>query len=208
MHTHRLLCTVPLVASMASLAVCGPHEHDEAETRPAEEVPAAAPSPDSPAAGSDTAAVASGAERTIPFQPAPQAETSGTVKISETQTRGLVIGVNLTGLAEGEHAWHIRRAPCGVDGPIVVAISPAADQAGVLGEPLPADADGSVAGSVTIPASQVPPELRDAVLPHDPADPRSHAVPLSLQVHARAGDDPGPIVACADLTVMAPPTTR
>lgn len=208
MQTHRLLRAVPLMASTVLLAVCEPREYDERETRPAEEVPAPAPSPDSPAAGSDTMSDAVGAQRTIPFQPGPKAETSGTVRISETQTQGVTLGVNLTGLTEGEHAWHIRHAPCGVEGPIAVAISPAAGDTGSLGQPLRADAAGSAGGTVTIPANQVPPDLLYAVRPEDPADPESHAKPLSLQVHAGDGADPGPIVACADLTVMAPPTTR
>lgn len=207
MQTHRLLRAVPLAASIALLAVCEPREYDEPETRPAEEVPAATPSPDSPAARPETAAARPGAQRTIPFQPGPQAETSGTVRISETPARDITLGVNLTGMSEGEHVWHIRHAPCGVDGPIAVAISPAAGDTGSLGEPLRADADGHAGGTVTIPANQVPPDLRYALRPEDPADPQSHAEPLSLQVHA-ADADSSPIVACADLTVMAPPTTR
>lgn len=210
MQTHRLPRAVPLMASIALLAVCEPREYDEGETRPAEEVPAPspAPSPDSPAASPDTAGVAPGAQRTIPFQPGPHAETSGTLRISETQARGVTLGVNLTGLTEGEHAWHIRHAPCGVDGPIAVAISQAAGDAGSLGQPLQANGAGSASGTVTIPANQVPPDLLYAVGPEDPMDPQPHAEPLSLQVHAGDGADPGPIVACADLTVMAPPTTR
>lgn len=208
MRTYRLIRAAPLMASIGLIAVCEPRDNDERETRPAQELPAPAPSPDSPAVGSDTVARARAAQRTIPFQPGPQSETSGTVTISETRARGVEIGVNLRGLSEGEHAWYVRRAPCGVDGPIVVPTSPSADQAGTLGEPLRADADGTAAGTVTIPPDQVPHDLLYAVRPEDPVDPQPHAEPLSLNVHAGTGEDPGPIVACADLTVLAPPTTR
>lgn len=208
MRTHSLIRAAPLVVSIGLLAVCEPRDDSERETRPAREVPAPAPSPDARAARPDTVANARPAQRTIPFQPGPRSATSGTVTITETRARAVEIGVNLRGLSEGEHAWHVRRAPCGVDGPIVIPASPSGDQTDTLGEPLRADADGTASGTVTVPPDQVPHDLRYAVRPEDPRDPQSHAEPLSLQVHARAGDDPGPIVACADLTVAAPPTTR
>lgn len=216
MRAPEHLCAAMLAALIASVPACEPRAYDEAETetRAAEEVPAPAPAtpaatPDSPATpNGDTTVDASAAQRTIPFQPGPQSETSGTVSLRETRSRELALGVSLTGLSEGDHAWHIRRAPCGVDGPIALAISAAAGDTGSLAQPLHADADGNAGGTVTIPAGQVSPELRYALRPEDPADPQPHVEPLSLQVHERAGADPGPIVACADLTVMAPPTTR
>lgn len=98
---------------------------------------------------------------------------------------GFTVTVHLTGLAPGEHAWHIHRASCAEDGPIVAPMTETVNDPGLEG-PLEAEAGGMAMDTAFVPTS---------VLPLSALETTAH----SLHVHARGGLDHGPTVACADL---------
>lgn len=105
---------------------------------------------------------------------------------AEMSGEGLRLTVEIEGLSQGEHAWHIHSGPCGEEAPVVVAITPTADMEGI-GQPLTASREGeNVRASVTVPGDELTlDQLRSGE--------------YSLHVHAQGGEDHGATVACADL---------
>lgn len=221
MRMDRVLRVAPLLAGMMIMA-CGPADDADLDTMPGAEVPGV-PETDLPT--TEPTAM----ESTAMFEPGPAgANVSGMVRIIPSDEE-LRLEVQLNGLTEGEHAWHIHNAPCGEEGPIVVAITPTADHPEGVGDPIEAGADGSAEADVTIPRDRIPPGLQNVLgtsgMVGQPgaatgqADTAAQATgaqgdQFSLHVHERAGVDHGQTVACADLgqnnmgqTGTTPPTT-
>jgi|GEM_PF-1821150 len=98
---------------------------------------------------------------------------------------GFSVVVDVRGLSEGEHAWHIHSGPCGEQAPVVAPMTATADREGVDG-PLMTGAGGMASDTAFVP---------DSVL----ALSALRASPHSLHVHQRGGVDHGPTVACATL---------
>ena len=109
-------------------------------------------------------------------------EIEGTLR--EVERNGIVeLEVRVAGLSPGEHAWHIHAAPCGQQGPVVLALSSTREMEGRAG-PVTANAQGAVERTVALPGID-----RSWIGAGD----------HSLHIHARAGLDHGQSVACADL---------
>lgn len=100
--------------------------------------------------------------------------------------QGFQVQVSANGLSAGEHAWHIHDAPCGEQGPVVVAFTPTSDMEG-LAQALTPGSNGQALGSATVPADRMSLE-------------RLQGGEYSLHIHTQGGVDHGPTVACADLT--------
>ncbi len=176
MRMGKLMKVAPLLVGLVIGSACDVDGREQVETQPAQEVPP----------GADTMAGMMAA-RIVQFQPGPAGgNVAGILRLSGSAGQPVQVNVELTGLAEGEHAWHIHKAKCGEEGPVVVAITP--DKEGVqgIGQPLVAGTDGRAAGSVTIPADQLTVE-------------QLQTGQLSLHVHERGGVDHGETVACAPL---------
>ena len=94
--------------------------------------------------------------------------------------------MNLTGVPEGEHAWHIHQGACGTkDAPVVVPFTATKDKPGI-GSPLVAAAGGSTTAEVTVPSSVLTTQ-------------QLQSGDYSLHVHQKSGTDHGPSIACANL---------
>ncbi len=99
---------------------------------------------------------------------------------------GFRLAVDVNGLSQGQHAWHIHGGPCGQEAPVVVPFSSTADQSGIA-QALSADQSGNATATVTVPAAELSlDQLENGQ--------------FSLHIHQRGGVDHGPTVACADLT--------
>lgn len=95
----------------------------------------------------------------------------------------LRLRAELTGLPEGEHAWHIHAGPCGVDAPVEIPLSaPPGEEA--VAEPLTAGPDGTATTEISVPP------LKDLWVA---------AGSYSVHVHETVGEDHGPTLACANL---------
>jgi Cu/Zn superoxide dismutase len=129
---------------------------------------------------------------TATFQPAggSTAMISGTASFMRDGDE-LELTVNLNGLPEGDHAWHIHQGGCDADGPVVLAFSETADMEGI-GDDLEADGDGHAEASVDIPAD------RAGLL---------NAGEHSIHVHQSGGEDHGPAIACAPIMNTSSATT-
>lgn len=120
--------------------------------------------------------------------------TTGQAQPAETTTTGgtgaagggFRLTATVYGLTPGEHAWHIHSGTCDQNGPVKVAITSTAQQHGI-GRSLDANRNGEAMGSVTVPGS----DLTLAQL---------ESGQYSLHIHQHGGVNPGPTVACADLT--------
>jgi hypothetical protein len=99
---------------------------------------------------------------------------------------GLELRVHLMGLSEGDHAWHVHRGTCDAPGEVVLPLSDSGDLDGIAGD-LNAGSDGMVEETVGIDDDHVS-RLNLS---------ENHVV----AVHLRGGDDPGPPIACAPLTM-------
>lgn len=127
------------------------------------------------------------------FQPPADSATgvTGTLRLLVPTQEGADEGagparlhVELAGLAQGQHDWHVYDGPCGVEGGgLALPLSATDDNPGVAG-PLQADARGSVEAEVDAP----------------PLDRLwTEAGNYSVRVFAGTGVDAGPVVACANL---------
>ena len=204
----KFLMTMAVAAGVAACDTAGDdvevYEGEEAatpslETRPADDV-ALMTAQFQPADGATEAARISGTVRILQAEglsttDTPETDTeTGTeteadldaTTTNDAQGQGFRVEAEINGLAEGDHAWHIHSAPCGQEGPVVVAFTPTSDMEG-LSQPLTAGQDGSARGSASVPSDQLSLD-------------RLQSGQYSLHVHTQGGVDHGPTVACADLT--------
>jgi Cu/Zn superoxide dismutase len=187
MKISTLLPVAPICIGLA-LAGCGDGElaEDEVGTEAFETEPEAPPLPESTPLPEATAD-----ERTIAFEPGPAGENvTGTLTITSSGVDAPQVTAQFSGLTPGEHAWHIHAAPCGEEGPVVVAFTPTADMEGIA-EAVVAGDDGNAMATASI-----PPDL----LPLDQIDSGQY----SVHVHEQGGVDHGPTVACANLSGTQP----
>lgn len=190
----------PVLAGMTLVLACAPDEDAELDTLPADEVPAVTEEPVTDPAVAETTAM---------FEPGPAGgNVSGLVRIIPEDDQDLRLEVQLTGLTEGEHAWHIHNAPCGEEGPVVVAITPTQEQADGLADAIEAGSDGTATADVTIPRDRIPAGLSAGAIPVQPGatpQPGAASGQFSLHVHERGGVDHGATVACANLGAPVTP---
>lgn len=196
MRSNQSVLGALALAALIAAAGCKKESERAAEVRPetgAPTVPPAseplpAPMPNEGAAQVGAAPPAGETGDVHPFQPvAGQGNARGNlvVRPDAVHPDSLELVARLDGLAPGAHAWHIYAAPCGQqDAPVLVPLSPAGGRPGA-GRDLRADRKGTVYDSVSVPAAP----LRTG---RPPAG-------ASVRVHARAGADHGPTVACASL---------
>ncbi|MBI4409752.1 MAG: CHRD domain-containing protein [Gemmatimonadetes bacterium] len=114
---------------------------------------------------------------------------TATLTSSITEPGALELAVEITGLSEGEHAWHIHSGVCGTEGPVVVALSGTKDMAGITGF-LAAGADETARATAVLP----PTALTLAQI---------QSGQYSLYVHERGGLDFGGTATCANLGAAA-----
>jgi Cu/Zn superoxide dismutase len=95
----------------------------------------------------------------------------------------LELVVRGTGLAPGEHGWHVHSGPCGTSGPVRIPLSETAEADGITG-PIDVSEDGEFEQTVEVP------ELNRTMV-----GTREH----SLHIHRNAGTNHGPTVACATI---------
>jgi hypothetical protein len=156
------------------------------------------------------------------FQPtadAAELNISGWAELRQrgtTMDDGLELRVHLMGLSEGDHAWHIHAGTCESPGAIVLPLSDVpegmqmgaadtraqpgmqpgtqTDRSGIASD-LNAGSDGMVEESVNIDGDW-------ARVIHGQRE-------LTVNVHLRGGDNPGPAIACApiQMTGMTQPGT-
>jgi len=91
--------------------------------------------------------------------------------------------VHARGLPSGPHAWHIHQGPCSSSGDVVLALPATADSDGHAG-PIFVPDNGVVDLAVAVP------ELQATMV-----GAREH----SVHIHADAGEDHGPTIACATI---------
>jgi Cu/Zn superoxide dismutase len=162
-----------------------------AACQPADETPEGATYEAPPGSGAAAAAADDHEPDTLftaTLQPADSTAApavSGEVSIvaSDDADEPLEIVVHGTGLAPGEHGWHVHSGPCGTDGPVRIPLSETADADGITG-PVDVDDDGEFEESVEVP------ELNRTMV-----GTREH----SLHIHRNAGANHGPTVACATI---------
>ena len=136
--------------------------------------------------GTPTGTISPGTGTTPGTATTPATGTPGTAEGTGQAGQGFRVEVSLNGLSEGDHAWHIHRAPCGEDGPVVVPFSATPDEEGLTGD-LSVDQSGRAESSADVPAEDLTlDQLRSGQ--------------YSVHVHAQGGVDHGPTVACADLS--------
>ena len=175
---RNLFRFTPAILGLALFDACAPEDEPDDLTDDTQEMapPATEPAPMTPPAED--------AARTVDFQPGPAgAGVTGVLQI-EPSGEDTQVRVNLTGLSQGEHAWHIHNAPCGADGPVVYAFTATADMEGTA-DPITVGEDGSAAATATVPG---------AILSRDLLSSGEY----SIHVHERGGTDHGGTVACAD----------
>ena len=88
-----------------------------------------------------------------------------------------------TGLAPGEHGWHVHSGPCGTSGPVRIPLSETAEAEGITG-PIDVDDEGEFEEAVEVP------ELNRTMV-----GTQQH----SLHIHRNPGANHGPTVACATI---------
>jgi Cu/Zn superoxide dismutase len=110
---------------------------------------------------------------------------SGQVAVvaSDDVDEPLELVVRGTGLAPGEHGWHVHSGPCGTSGPVRIPLSETAEADGITG-PLDANDEGEFEQTVEVP------ELNRTMV-----GTQAH----SLHIHRNAGANHGPTVACATI---------
>jgi hypothetical protein len=167
----------PLILVMAALTACQA-ETDETmpeDTPPATEPAAAPAAPPAALMSSD-------------IQPEGGSSVAGRVEIlpSADAANAFRVSVNLQGVPQGDHAWHIHQGACGAkDTPVVVPFTEDKDKP-AIDSPITAGADGAVTRDVSVPANLL---TIDQLRSGD----------YSLHVHQKAGTDHGPSIACATL---------
>ena len=96
------------------------------------------------------------------------------------------VSVDLTGVPEGAHDWHIHQGACPTNGPIVVPFTADKDKPGIS-QPIQAPADGIVKAEADVPTSMLT------------AD-QLKSGEYSIHVHAKSDAKAhGPTIACANL---------
>ena len=95
----------------------------------------------------------------------------------------LELVVRGTGLAPGDHGWHVHSGPCGTSGPVRIPLSETAEADGITG-PIDVGDAGEFEETVEVP------ELNRTMV-----GTREH----SLHIHRNAGANHGPTVACATI---------
>lgn len=140
------------------------------------------------------------------FQSTPAAPELQITGMAELRSRGATLAdgaelhVQISGLSEGEHAWHIHRGTCESPGEVVIPFTGTPQMEGITGN-LNAGSDGRVEETVTIDREWI-----QRLSPNE-----SYIV----NVHLRGGEEPGPGIACANLDLsgadwgtMQPGTTQ
>lgn len=141
------------------------------------------------------------------LRPAPNAAETPTGRVTilmPTAEAGMPDGMQIEARVDGlepgtEYGWHLHMGSCEQPGPVVVGISPGAEQEGAaagqtpaasptraVGQPLVPTADGEATQVAILPTAQITPQelpLR----------------PYSLRVYRGLAPDAGSLVACADL---------
>ncbi|MGH7468818.1 MAG: hypothetical protein ACRENP_12745 [Longimicrobiales bacterium] len=164
-----------------ALAACRGDRNDEmpdVDVAPTTEPVPPVPTPPMPASPAMTALVTGATGTNI----------GGQVQVMPTDgdPGGFRVVVNLTGVPEGEHAWHIHQGACSAkNAPVVVAFTAEGDKP-ALSTPLVAGADGNVTAEATVPSTML--SLQQL-----------QSGEYSLHTHRKAGTDQGPSIACADL---------
>ena len=99
---------------------------------------------------------------------------------------GFKVSVDLTGVPEGAHDWHIHKGSCAANGAVVVPFTADKDKTGIS-QPIQAGADGTVKVEADVPSSMLT------------AD-QLKSGEYSIHVHAKSdAKDHGPTIACTDL---------
>jgi hypothetical protein len=113
------------------------------------------------------------------------ATVSGAVSVvaGDDADEPLELIVRGTGLAPGEHGWHVHSGPCGTSGPVRIPLSETAEADGITG-PIDANDEGEFEQTVEVP------ELNRTMV-----GTQAH----SLHIHRNAGANHGPTVACATI---------
>jgi hypothetical protein len=125
-----------------------------------------------------------------PTEQAGELNVSGWAELRQrgaTLDDGLELRVHLMGLGDGDHAWHVHRGTCASPGAVVLALSDHGETSGIASD-LSAGSDGMVEETVNID--------RDRYAGLNLQE--SHVV----NVHMRGGDNPGPAIACAELSTQ------
>ncbi len=177
MKSNKLLHSLPLLLGTAVLGACGPRTSADSSASSAQET-----------ARPDTMATVSALEaaHSVAFTPGPAgANVTGTVLITGESNGDTRLEVDLNGLAQGAHAWHVHQAGCDADGPIVLAITDTETLKGI-GAAITPDANGHATADVTIPADKL-------------SQQQLHDGQYSLHVHERDGTNPGQTVVCAPI---------
>lgn len=118
---------------------------------------------------------------------APGWAITGTVRLVDVPRRSsMQIQVEADGLTPGPHAWHIHTGSCDNVGGIAVPFTTIGAREGI-DEPIMASAEGEAAEDALIPPSLLSQE-------------QLAAGSYSLNIHNAAGANPGPTVACANLS--------
>jgi Cu/Zn superoxide dismutase len=172
-----------LALAATTMVACEAREDETIDTQPGEDI---APAP-APAPQPMDMVVATGQ-----FQPTGEAgamQVMGTAELRRAGTDrsdGLELVVQLSGLDDQEHAWHIHEGACDNVGRIVVPLSGGGALDGI-DDDLEADSDGNVNRTVEIDEEHL------AVLSSNQS--------YSVNVHQGSGDNPGAPVACATLDI-------
>jgi hypothetical protein len=114
---------------------------------------------------------------------APAVSGEVSVVASDDMDEPLELIVRGTGLAPGEHGWHVHSGPCGTTGPVRIPLSETAEADGITG-PIDANDEGEFEQTVEVP------ELNRTMV-----GTQAH----SLHIHRNAGANHGPTVACATI---------
>jgi|SwirhirootsSR3_FD_contig_31_26903752_length_582_multi_5_in_0_out_0_1 Cu/Zn superoxide dismutase len=173
--------TLPVIGLM--IVACESRKAENtAETPPAETpatTPAPAPTPEAAPTPLVTAAVTgkgTGSKIQGQVQVLPSTDPATSFKVS----------VDLTGVPEGMHDWHIHQGSCAANGPVVVPFTADKDKQGIS-SPIQAPADGIVKVEADVPSSMLT------------AD-QLKSGEYSLHVHAKSdAKNHGPTIACSDL---------
>jgi Cu/Zn superoxide dismutase len=171
-----------LAASVLALSACRGDRNEEIPdvdvaptTEPAPPVSTPTPMPTTPV-------------MTAPITGETGTNISGQVQIMpvDGDPNGFRVVVNMQGVPEGEHAWHIHQGACSAKNtPVVVPITAEGDKP-AIGTPLMAGADGNVTAEVTVPSTLL--SLQQL-----------QSADYSLHAHRKGGTDAGPSIACANL---------
>jgi hypothetical protein len=113
---------------------------------------------------------------------------------------GMQLEVRLQGLEPGvEHGWHLHMGRCGEDGPVIVGLSPGAEQEGAVGGRTPAVAETRAVGRALV-AAHDGAATQVVVLPTGQITPQELPLrPYSVRVYRGLAPDAAQLVACAEL---------